>query len=84
MAEIMDIQARHDLSDEMVRAKDSEAKLGFEIENLKEELAKLKEIVEGIDLSTDETPTYESDKLITSGAVYAALSSLNRKVDALK
>jgi hypothetical protein len=32
----------------------------------------------------DEAPTWKSDKLLSSGAVYEAIQTLNRKIDSLK
>lgn len=85
MAEIMDIQARDDISREMIRAKEAESSLGFALESLKQELEELKTRLEGLGAEdTDETPTRDSEKLITSGAVYSALMSLNKKIDALR
>ena len=81
MAETMDIQARNDISSEMIRAKQAQAKLGFDIEVLKRELEDIKAY---LDIKTDNAPTRESENLITSGAVYDALMSLNRKIDALR
>ena len=85
MAEVMDIQARDDISREMVRAKEAESTLGFALESLRQELEDLKARLENLSADeTDDTPTRDSDNLITSGAVYDALMSLNKKVDALR
>ena len=83
MSEIMDIQARDDISKEMLRAKQAESNLGFAIETLKKELEDLK----GALLSTsepDETPIRDSENLITSGAVYAAIRAIENRVNALR
>lgn len=84
MTEIIDSQARKDLYEEVIRAKNEETKLAFEIELLKSQLEDLKKHIESIDLSKDETPTWKSDKLISSGAVYEALQTLNRRIDSLR
>lgn len=81
MAETIDVQARNDISSEMIRAKNAESKLDFAIKALQQELRELKE---SIDLSRDDAPTWHSDKLVSSGAVYDALYSLDRKIDALR
>ena len=81
MAEMMDVQARNDISSEMMRAKEAESSLGFALEALRKELADLKK---SLDLTKDDAPTRDSENLITSGAVYDALMSLNRKIDALR
>lgn len=84
MAEIIDVQARKDLYEEVIRAKNEQTNLAYEIELLKAKLEGLKTYVESIDLSKDETPTWNSEKLISSGAVYEAVQTLNRKIDSLK
>ena len=81
MAATMDIQAREELYVEIARAKESETKLRFEIEDLKKELA---EFVTSITTETDDAPTHGSDNLITSGAVYDALMSLSKRIDLIK
>lgn len=81
MAETIDVQAREDLYNEVIRAKDAESNLKFALDALKAELEELKA---SIDLSRDDAPTYNSDKLISSGAVYQAIQTLNRKIDSLR
>lgn len=84
MAEVLDSQARKDVYDEVIRAKNEQTKLAFELELLKAKFEDLKAYVEAIDLSKDETPTWKSEKLLSSGAVYEAIQTLNRKIDSLK
>lgn len=81
MSETIDKQARDDLYKEMIRAKEAEANLGFLLESLQKQVEELKK---KIDLKIDDAPTRDSDSLITSGAVYDGLMSLNKKIDALR
>lgn len=84
MAETIDVQARNDVYDETIRAKNEETKLAYALEQIRAELQELKASVEDIDLSRDDAPTYESENLLSSGAIYQALQTLNRKIDSLK
>ena len=84
MAETIDVQARNDIYEETIRAKNEETKLAYELEALKAELQELKASVEAIDLSRDDAPTYGSEKLLSSGTVYQAIQTLNRKIDSLR
>lgn len=81
MAETIDTQARDDLYKEMIRAKEAQATLGFLLENLKKQVEELKA---SIDLTKDDAPTRDSEHLITSGAVYQALLSVDKKINALR
>lgn len=83
MAEIMDVQARDDISKEMLRAKQAESNLGFDIEILKRELEDLKQALLGAK-EPDSTPIRDSENLITSGGVYSALMSLEKKINVLR
>ena len=82
MAETIDVQARDDLYKEMARAKEAEANLGFALESLKKEIEELKASFEKI--KVDDAPTRDSENLITSGAVYQVVNTLNRKIDAIR
>ena len=81
MAESIDVQAREDLYKEMLRAKEAEAQVGFALEQIKEALEELKN---SFNPTVDDAPTRDSNNLVTSGAVYQALMTLNRKIDALR
>ena len=81
MAESIDVQAREDLYKEMLRAKEAESHLGFALQQIKEALEELKN---SFNPTVDDAPTRDSNNLVTSGAVYQALMTLNRKIDALR
>ena len=81
MVETMDLQARDELYRQIARAKEKETKLELEIESLKKELSEFKG---SIVTEMDEAPTWKSDKLLSSGAVYEAIQTLNRKIDSIK
>ena len=78
MAETMDVQAREELYRQIARAKESETRLRFEIEELRRALA---EFAASITTQTDNAPTHGSENLISSGAVYDALMSLSKRID---
>lgn len=84
MGEMLDAQARKDIYNEVIRAKNEQTNIAYELELLKAKFEDLKAYVESIDLSKDETLTWQSEKFISSGSVYEAIQTLNRKIDSLK
>lgn len=81
MAETMDLQARDELYRQIARAKENETRLALELEALKNELKALKE---STITEIDEAPTFGSGNLLTSGTIYNALMSLNKRIDAVR
>lgn len=81
MAETMDLQARDELYRQIARAKENETKLALELEALKNEFNAFKERVI---VETDEAPTFGSDNLVTSGAIYNSLMSLSKRIDTIR
>lgn len=81
MVETMDLQARDELYRQIARAKENETKLALELEALKNEFNAFKQRVI---VETDETPTYGSGNLVTSGVVYDALMSLSKRINLMR
>jgi len=55
--------------------------LALELEALKNEFIAFKE---SVITETDEAPTFGSDNLVTSGAIYNSLMSLSKRIDTIR
>lgn len=80
--ETIDVQARSDLYKEIIRAKQAETSLGYTLEMLSKQIEDLKTAIEK--LIVDPAPTLGSNNLVTSGAVYDALRTLDLKIDSIR